>query len=1404
MTPDEPQLFGAFKILDTLKCEPGSQGSVFRAECVGDFPGVARGEVVVLKAMKVEDEGEAFSRLLRRTEALKRITHQNVVRYRGCFVETGPFSSSNIVVTDLLEGETLRERLRANPGGLDADEALRIFDGALAGLACAEEAGITHRDIKPGNIFICRDGTVKLIDFEVARSGGEAQSTASGRFAGTFDYMAPEFRDPAFHGDAASDVFSMGVVMHETLTGQLPYVQKKKKGQQADLVFLSRWSQRMEGLCATKVKESVKQVLAGADAVIAGALAEDRSRRYQRAKALRAAVARIGFVDLENGGATYRLLRQVGQGGFGVVFKAREMRSGNLVAVKQLRHSAYGKRFKKEAEIMRRLDDPAFVRFVDYFEKQSAGNTESFLVMDFLPGMPGSSLRDAIRRRRGEPMPFRPTMLAFALYARALASMHAKGVYHRDIKPSNLYFCESDPRRAVIMDLGIVRDVNGSVTTAQVPGTPDYMPPEIAFGTSRGDAAMDIYALGLSLYEALSGDIAYPRLPTTATMEAFLLRAKQRVKPEFDSPTVTGNPALVQLLEDMTNIDPALRISNAEMLIQRIDEVMRGGVVRPRPTPRPTPRPHAPPAPKTAEAGGLPTRQTALGRLRVAPPRRRWEVSPETKRAVLKIVASLAVVMLIGAGTKMAWQPIQKWHSGRKAEEARRKAAEELAKEQAAEKARLAEKRGEASREADDVLRMYNGTEATTNDAAKAAKAWSNKWGSDKEVREIYTNKVALIEKAKKARWERDYTNEVKRLCRDVEDDAQKVIAVYKDDKISLEEANARKDSWKKKWQGRQDVADVVETWENKICEAQADRQKRDKKKADDAKGEEKRRKKLARAKSEATKACDGIVALYTNETQSVESTQAKQADWEADWSEYREEEFYKTCLEKLGEAFKARQLVESGRQVAKACERTIENVRSINAENVGSWRKWIDQASNDLTRAKSEGRISDAAFKEVENRINECARWKVGVIQNKTEHTAAFVGKKIDSLTDRVVVFTNDIPAGAAIEIEGYEPVLVGAERFDGRAILLLPTDLIEQKGGTTVRLSQVDDGVVCIVDGVARQAGEFALRRGRHRVVYRRTQQTYPGVNDFKEQEFDFATSPDRVTDVPRPRADWIHTEDFKTADKNAVRVAKGRKLVAEIRVNLEPAPVDGRRKRLQTAHGLLEDWKTAEILAAVGSGTQKGLKALYDAEERRIRGIVKNLAGAPATVTTDGEPVVVPAKGEAMVTFEREWPRESYVHVPGYEFKFLPRSREDFDGKTFVVDPAKLVPLPVEITVPELETGVKCFVDGVEKKSGSRFELRPGDFECVYTRPDHEPQKFSFVVKMGEKRTLPMPGAWERSGFFSGIGSAIRTIGEGSAGLAKTVKKEVGTVEDEAHRRELEELKRAVELRKRLEKK
>ena len=215
---------GPYEILSPIGA--GGMGEVYKARDTRLDRMVA---VKVLGAHLGEDKA-AMARFAREAKAVAALSHPNILAIH----DFGTHEGSPYAVMELLEGETLRERLAK--GSLPLPKATELAGQVARGLAAAHAKGIVHRDLKPANIFITSDGQAKILDFGLAKqeakrsSGVQASSddataditTRAGMIVGTVGYMSPE-QVRGLPADARSDIFAFGVVLYEMLAGGKPF-----------------------------------------------------------------------------------------------------------------------------------------------------------------------------------------------------------------------------------------------------------------------------------------------------------------------------------------------------------------------------------------------------------------------------------------------------------------------------------------------------------------------------------------------------------------------------------------------------------------------------------------------------------------------------------------------------------------------------------------------------------------------------------------------------------------------------------------------------------------------------------------------------------------------------------------------------------------------------------------------------------------------------------------------------------------------------------------------------------------------------------------------------------------------------------------------------------------------------
>ena len=207
--PSFPKRIGKYQITGNLGS--GGFGRVYRA---GD-PTFER--VVAIKVLNAPDDSDIVRRFRTEATTVANLHHKNIVTVH----EFGEDGGAPYLVMEFLDGTTLRELIDRN--SLSLLEKLEIMSSVAEGLQYAHERGVIHRDVKPANIMLLKDGSVKIMDFGIARIATEASTrlTQAGFVIGSLHYMAPE----QFNGtsDALTDVFAYGVTFYELLTGSNPF-----------------------------------------------------------------------------------------------------------------------------------------------------------------------------------------------------------------------------------------------------------------------------------------------------------------------------------------------------------------------------------------------------------------------------------------------------------------------------------------------------------------------------------------------------------------------------------------------------------------------------------------------------------------------------------------------------------------------------------------------------------------------------------------------------------------------------------------------------------------------------------------------------------------------------------------------------------------------------------------------------------------------------------------------------------------------------------------------------------------------------------------------------------------------------------------------------------------------------
>ena len=271
--------------------------------------------------------------------------------------------------------------------------------------------------------------------------------------------------------------------------------------------------------------------------------------------------------------ARYELERELGRGGMGTVYRARDRETGELVAVKVLRRRLVRDliRFNREVGVLSGLEHPNIVRYLGHGE---LANGKPVLIMEWVEGETLS------RRMHERGLTMAESVATVTRIADALAFAHARGIIHRDLKPDNVLFTADGTIK--VIDFGVARrisDAIGLTRTGMRIGTPSYMSPEQARGQRAVDARADVFVLGCVLYECVTGHRAF----AAANLQALLATIILSDPAPAASLCPRLPPPLADLIDRMLAKDPADRPIDAGAVLRELEALPAMPATAPRP-----------------------------------------------------------------------------------------------------------------------------------------------------------------------------------------------------------------------------------------------------------------------------------------------------------------------------------------------------------------------------------------------------------------------------------------------------------------------------------------------------------------------------------------------------------------------------------------------------------------------------------------------------------------------------------------------------------------------------------------------------------------------------------------------------------------------------------------------------
>ena len=481
---------------------------------------------------------------LRETETLAALDHP-AIRHVYAAGEMGGFAYRT---ANWVEGESLADALRRGPRPIP--QSMSLIRDLLSGLEHAHARGIIMRRIVPSTLMINTGGQGVITDLRYSNWCLPYLEPPAGNDP-TTAYMAPEVR-AAEPGDPSSDVYAVSANIYAALTGAAPDPDPRHMKPPRQL--------------RAAIPAAVERV------IVRGLSATPRDRYYTATEMLEDFVSDAGTFQVpaaaptvtESGferrlrralGDDYELLEEIGTGGFGRVYRARDLALERDVAIKVLHPSLTAdpgvlERFRREAQLAARLRHPNIVSIYDIMGR--AGLT--WYSMEYVPG---SNLGQVVQRHGTLSLEQTERLLKEGLSA--LEHAHSVGLIHRDLKPENMLI-EPDGRLR-ITDFGLALALRGGARfggATSRSGTPQFAAPEQLLG-ERVDQRADLYSLAATIYFALLG-----RPPFTGkTPEQILARQTTDDVPPLNAERRDVPRELEEVLRRALRSDPAERFHSA-------------------------------------------------------------------------------------------------------------------------------------------------------------------------------------------------------------------------------------------------------------------------------------------------------------------------------------------------------------------------------------------------------------------------------------------------------------------------------------------------------------------------------------------------------------------------------------------------------------------------------------------------------------------------------------------------------------------------------------------------------------------------------------------------------------------------------------------------------------------------
>ncbi len=463
---------------------------------------------------RYRDHPAYIDRFLRESRVVATWRHEHIVQIYYAGDEDGLY----YFVMEYIDGGDLGVYLAqhgTDRAPVPLAEVLRIGDAVAQALDYAHAQGVIHRDVKPANVLLARDGRVVLTDFGLAL---DVNQGSLGEVFGSSLYIAPEQARRSADAVPQSDLYALGVILYQMLTGALPFNDPSPTS-----VALQHMT-----VAPPPPRQLNPALNLDTEAVLLKALSKSPAERYPTGRALMTALESALGVSasilsqtqlskttrLARGDESllgwqldeYRLDAVLGHGGMARIYRGLDVQLNRYAAIKVIdtpfrADADYSARFKREAQAIAQLDHPNIVRLFRYGE--AAGLL--YMAMQYMEGADLHAV-SAERRKRGERLPPDRISSIVREIGAALDYAHAKGVIHRDVKPSNIII--NTDGHAVLTDFGLAL-LTETGSRGEIFGSPYYIAPEQAMSSASVTPQSDLYSVGVIVYELVTGRVPF-------------------------------------------------------------------------------------------------------------------------------------------------------------------------------------------------------------------------------------------------------------------------------------------------------------------------------------------------------------------------------------------------------------------------------------------------------------------------------------------------------------------------------------------------------------------------------------------------------------------------------------------------------------------------------------------------------------------------------------------------------------------------------------------------------------------------------------------------------------------------------------------------------------------------------